>query len=218
MRPRPCGPQAHGNAANGCGGRYGRVRERSRNRAGVPGRVIRKRLSEMVLRPEQLPHLVREARIVSFAYFSPVSCDSRAIRAGRSALAARRSSSMRALASAGGKRGFRRHPCRHTYAGCSIQSAFRSRNSMSACGRNAVRKRQPHGPRTAHAESRCGVRARVREERHLAQPGMRHGRDHRISTAVDRQSWSTRRESRTFQLDILEQNPATVVAVIQQPQ
>ena len=36
----------------------------------------------MSLRPEQLPHFVREARIESFSYFRPVASDSRPMRPG----------------------------------------------------------------------------------------------------------------------------------------
>ena len=135
----------------------------------------------MVLRPEQLPHLVREARIVSLAYFSPVSCDSRSIRAGRSALAARRSSSMRALASAGGR--FHRHPGRHTHAGLLDPVGLQVEELHGPADRNAVRKRDPHGPRTAHADRDTACAPRPGKS-HLAQPGMRHGRNHRISTAL----------------------------------
>lgn len=59
----------------------------------------------MLFVPVQLPHFVREARIVSLLYFSPVMREIRPIRSGRSALAARRSSSMRAFSSAGGNCG-----------------------------------------------------------------------------------------------------------------
>ena len=86
----------------------------------------------MWLRPEQLPHFVREARIESFSYFSPVASDSRAMRPGRSALAARRSSSTRAFRSSGGSCGgsaarFRASRSR----AASIHSAFSSRNAKA---------------------------------------------------------------------------------------
>ena len=90
----------------------------------------------MWLLPEQLPHFVREARIESFSHFRPVASDSRPMRPGRSAFAARRSSSMRAFRSSGGNCGGRDARLRASRSRAApIHSAFCSRKSKARfCG------------------------------------------------------------------------------------
>lgn len=98
--------------------------------------MLRKRHQEKaqrnVVRPGTAPHFVREARIVSLLYFSPVMRESRPIRSGRSALAARRSSSTRAFSAAGGNcGGSAARRCASRARAASTHPALHSRNSIA---------------------------------------------------------------------------------------
>ena len=135
----------------------------------------------MWLRPEQLPHFVREARIESFSHFRPVASDSRPMRPGRSAFAARRSSSMRAFGRQLRRQGcplagepFARRPDPFRFLLQKIQSPFL---------RHPAGERKPHGARGAH-RNRNAAGAHGLREGHLAQPGMHIEGGHRISTAL----------------------------------
>ena len=136
----------------------------------------------MWLRPEQLPHFVREARIESFSHFRPVASDSRPMRPGRSAFAARRSSSMRAFRSSGGNCGGRDARLR---ASRSRPDPFRFllQKIQSPFLRHPAGERKPHGARGAH-RNRNAAGAHGLREGHLAQPGMHIEGGHRISTAL----------------------------------
>lgn len=171
----------------------------------------------MWLRPEQLPHFVREARIESFSHFRPVASDSRPMRPGRSAFAARRSSSIRAFRSSGGNCGGRDARLRASRSRAApIHSAFCSRKSkarFAAPRRGTKAARRPwRAPK-----SKCGGRARsARGSPRPAGDAHRGRSSHQHS--IDRHSLYYNGRIRTFQLNIFEQNPATVIAVIQQPQ
>ena len=172
----------------------------------------------MWLRPEQLPHFVREARIESFF-----------------ALQARR---LRQPPDAARQVGFRR-TAQLLDAGFPLLGRQLRRQGCPLAGEPFARRPDPFrfllqkiqspflrhpagGTKAARRpwrapKSKCGGRARsARGSPRPAGDAHRGRSSHQHS--IDRHSLYYNGRIRTFQLNIFEQNPATVIAVIQQPQ
>ena len=136
----------------------------------------------MWLRPEQLPHFVREARIESFSYFRPVASDSRPMRPGRSAFAAQLLDTGFPLLG----RQLRRQGCPlagEPFARRPDPFRFLLQKIQSPFLRHPAGERKPHGTRGTH-RNRNAAGAHGLREGHLAQPGMHIEGGHRISTAL----------------------------------
>ena len=93
---------------------------------------------------------------------------------------------------------------------------FLLQKSQSPFLRHPAGKRQPHGPRGAHRNGNAAGAHGLRGSPRPAGDAHRPRSSHQHS--IDRHSLYYNGRVRTFQLNIFEQNPATVIAVIQQPQ
>ncbi len=160
----------------------GRVRGRSHSRADAPGGSSERGSARCGCVPNNSPTSCARRGSKVFRTSGAVASDSRPMRPGRSAFAARRSSSMRAFRSSGGNCGGRDARLRASRSRAApIHSAFAPENQSPFLRHR--RGTKPHGARGAH-RNRNAAGAHGLREGHLAQPGMHIEGGHRISTAL----------------------------------